>query len=75
MSNCGVYVIHHGGENYPEFENNCVFSILSGPEGRYGFRFNLRDDTKDNIIEKHDLYSEFTGVYWIWKIVPMTFMG
>ena len=25
MSNCGVYVIHHGGENYPEFENNCVF--------------------------------------------------
>lgn len=67
MSNCGVYVIHHGGENYPEFENNCVFSILSGPEGRYGFRFNLRDDTKDNIIEKHDLYSEFTGVYWIWK--------
>lgn len=27
MSNCGVYVIHHGAENYPEFENNCVLVV------------------------------------------------
>lgn len=27
----------------------------------------LRDDIGDNISQKHDLYSEFTVTYWMWK--------
>ena len=27
----------------------------------------IKDDTLDNISEKNPLYSELTGLYWVWK--------
>lgn len=27
----------------------------------------IKDDTLDNISEKNPLYSELTGIYWVWK--------
>jgi hypothetical protein len=66
MSDIGVYVVHHGAENYPSLENDVVHSIFTGPQGRYGHRFPLRDNSEGYTSPLNpDLYSEFTAVDWI----------
>ncbi len=66
--NIEVYVITHKKYNFPK--EQVYIPIIAGAK-RYSIsEFDssyLRDDSGDNISEKHDLYSEFTVNYWIWK--------
>ena len=39
------------------------------PEGSEDFGY-MGDDTGDNISSKNNLYSELTGLYWMWKNAP-----
>lgn len=34
-----------------------------------------RDDTGDNRSNKHPLYSEYSGVYWVWKNIEASYKG
>jgi len=43
--------------------------VLGGEPGKFGARSSLnnRDNTGNNISERHHLWSEFTVYYWVWK--------
>lgn len=34
-----------------------------------------RDDTGDNRSDRHSIYSEFSGIYWVWKNVRARYKG
>lgn len=63
-----IYTITH--KIFKKPNDNIYVPIVAG-----AFEYNknafpkdyIRDDTGDNISDKHDLYSEYTALYWIYK--------
>ena len=71
MSNCGVYVIHHGAENYPEFENNCVL-VVQKEDTAFDLLCGM---IRKTISQKNMICTVSSQVSTgFGKIVPMTFM-
>jgi hypothetical protein len=61
-----VYIITHGPECY-QIPDYCL-PLEVGAALRNNFQYELRDDSSDdNISKKNKLYSEITGLYWMWK--------
>lgn len=59
-----IYSLTHKPFEPPK---NPIYKPLRvGAAGQDCFGY-LGDDTKDNISEKNDTFSELTGCYWIWK--------
>ena len=60
-----IYVTTH--KKYDNIVENDVYTpLFVGAKGKESYGY-LRDDSGDNISEKNPHYSEFTGLYWIWK--------
>lgn len=62
-----IYIVTH--KEFKKPKNQIYRPVLAGSfaydKSEYpGF---IYDDTGDNISNKHDLYSEFTVLYWMWK--------
>lgn len=66
--NIKIYTVTHKRYKFPKY--NIYKPIIAGASG---YNYNsfpknyIRDDCGDNISDKHDLYSEFTVTYWVWK--------
>lgn len=67
MMNTKIYIVTH--KNFEVPKNPIYQPILAGSfeYDKSKFPDFLYDDTGDNISNKHDLYSEFTVLYWMWK--------
>lgn len=68
-----IFTITHKEFNPPEDKlyvplhvGHIKYSDGTLPEGSEDFGY-LGDDTGDNISSKNNLYSELTGLYWVWK--------
>lgn len=65
MSNIKIYVMTH--IEYDVKKDEIYTPLFVGAEGKKETFGYLRDDIDDNISSKNSLYSEITGLYWIWK--------
>ena len=63
-----LYTITHKKYRYPTERIYIPIVAGSAEYSEFNFPSNyLRDDVCDNISNMHDLYSEYTINYWIWK--------
>lgn len=63
-----IYVVTHKKYEFPKY--SIYKPIIAGAFEYSKNQFPngyIRDDQGDNISDKHDLYSEYTVTYWIWK--------
>lgn len=60
-----IYVVMHKDYKIPD--NSLYQAIVVGPHKEKVNISAVRDDSKDNIAEKNNQYSELTALYWIWK--------
>ena len=61
-----VWVFAYEKSNIKLIEDETHIPLQVGARGRDKF-CKLTDDIFDNISEKNPLYSELTGLYWVWK--------
>lgn len=59
-----IYVSTH--KQYDMLNNDLYTPIFCGAVNKDSFGY-LRDDIGDNISDKNPVFSELTGLYWIWK--------
>lgn len=64
-----VWVFAYEESNIKLIEDETHIPLQVGAHGRDKF-CKLTDDIFDNISEKNPLYSELTGLYWVWKNGP-----
>lgn len=72
MSSVTVAVATH--KKYQMPDDGCYMPIFVGSAGKADIGYQ-RDDTGDNISDKNALYSELTGLYWVWKNVNSDYVG
>ena len=63
-----IYVVTHKQYSFPKYKiyKPIVAGAFEYDMGSFPGEY-IRDDTHMNISNKHDLYSEYTVTYWIWK--------
>lgn len=68
MSRKEIYVVTHKEYKFPDCEiyKPIVAGSFKHPTDAFPKNY-LRDDRLDNVSMEHDLLSEFTVVYWVWK--------
>lgn len=72
--NTKIIVCYH--KNFPEISNEILMPIHVGKEiSDINIPFAQSDNTGINISDKHDYYSELTGLYWLWKNVNADVYG
>ena len=62
-----IYVFTHKKPSFDIIEDETHIPIQVGAFYTKEDICKIKDDTLDNISEKNPLYSELTGIYWVWK--------
>lgn len=69
-----ILVCYH--KDFKIFENNCLLPIMCGRSIKPNILKNIVGDASgDNISHKNLMYSELTGMYWLWKNVKVDYCG
>jgi hypothetical protein len=68
-----IAVCYYLPDNYIK-NNSCIPIQLGYDETNIDMGIQ-KDNTDDNRSNKHFLYSEYTGVYWLWKNVDANYKG
>ncbi len=63
-----VYVVTHKKYRFPKADlyQPIIAGAFEYEEDAFPENY-IRDNTQISISEKHDVYSEFTALYWVWK--------
>lgn len=74
-----IYVCFHKEDLIPlvkeNIKDNPIYKLLFLGEGGRETNEYLRDDTGDNISHLNLIFSELTGLYWMWKNSPSDIIG
>ena len=62
-----IYVFTHKKSSFDIIEDEIHIPVQVGAFCTKEDICKIKDDTLDNISEKNPLYSELTGIYWVWK--------
>ena len=73
MVDVKIYLMTH--KEYNLLDNGLYTPLFLGAEGKEETFDYLRDDVGDNISSKNSIYSEITGLYWIWKNSTADILG
>jgi hypothetical protein len=70
--NLSIYVFTHKRPKFKLIEDDIHTQIQVGADCTKEDILDVKDNTFDNISSKNPLYSELTGLYWVWKNSQLT---